>query len=107
VADEDFASFDIYVGVVVQRLEFSMYDFVQLAGGVNAYEFLELGYDVVSLANLMLDAVNGDRHVVGRMGMVVTLWAWVCHLSQLFHGVFSPDLRILVLTSRAEFERKD
>jgi hypothetical protein len=88
VADEDFASFDIYVGVVVQRLELSMYDFVQLTGGVNAYEVLELGYDVISLANLMLDTVNGDRHVVARMGMVVPLRAWFCPLSQLFHGVF-------------------
>ncbi|MGA7174826.1 MAG: hypothetical protein WBX13_03775 [Candidatus Acidiferrales bacterium] len=88
MADEDFASFDIYVGIVVQRLEFSMHDFVQLTSGVNAYEFLELGHDIVSLANLMLDAINRDRHFMARMGMVVPLQAWVCSLSQLFHGVF-------------------
>jgi len=85
VADEDFASFDFYVGVVVQRLEFSMYDFVQFTGGVNADEFLELGYDVVSLANLVLDAVNGDRYVVARMRMMVALRPSFCGWIQFFH----------------------
>jgi hypothetical protein len=88
VADEDFASFDIYVSVVVQRLEFSTHDFVQFTGGVNTHEFLEMGHDIVSLAYLMLDTVYRDRHFVSRMGMMVSLQAWVCSLCQLFHGVF-------------------
>jgi len=88
VADEDFAPFDIQVGVVVQRLKFTMYDLVQLTGGVNAYEFLELGHDVVSLGYLMFDAVHRDRHFMARMGMVVPLHGWVCSMCQFFHGVF-------------------
>jgi hypothetical protein len=88
VADEDFASFDIYVSVVVQRLKFSTHDSVQLTSGVNTHEFLKLGHDIVSFAYLMLDAVHRDRHFMARMGVVVSLQDWVCSLCQLFHGVF-------------------
>lgn len=85
MADEDFAPFDIYSGVVVQRLKFPVDDFVQFTGRVNPDEFLEFGDHVVSTANFVFGAVNGNRHLVAWMRMVVPLRASFCCWVQFFH----------------------